>query len=348
MGSGLGALWEQGDDVPVKGLLFGSADLSVEFHGFLNAEYYNFQSGSEHPVSSLDIHNLYLAAKARVGPNVSLFAEIEYEHGGELRVDRAFVDWELFSWLILRAGRFYVPLSFERTHYWAPVRLMTSRPLLVDLAFHEWADTGVEVRGRYDWIGYDVAVVNGPFALTEAGIPTSDVRAINAQKSVVGRLEFFPITGLNTGVAYAQGAYGTDPDLRFELLEIDARFHYQRIDVWAEYDRRWGNDEPCSFATDSACNPRYSGDPARKEGYYLLVAYDVVRELSLINYVRPILRFDSIRNIDSQNGARRITGGLNWSPMPHLVLKSEYQRTLEFGQSQVRNDGFMAALVADF
>jgi hypothetical protein len=336
----------QDPDEMIRWLLFGSPGQRIEFHGFLNFEGYAFQDQAEHDKSSFDLHNFYLAAKAPITRDIALFGEVEYEHGATIRLDRAFVDWTVHSLLTLRMGRFYVPVSYERAHYWAPIRPMTGRPLPVDIPFHEWADTGFELFGRQGWFGYDVGVVNGPFALTENGIPITDVRDNNDNKTPFARLNLYPERGIEAGVAYSQGAFDRNGDLKFKLLEIDSRLHRGPLDVWAEYDRRFGDDEPAEG--EPGYEPLFTGDRGRKEGYYVLVACQVASGRRMLNYLKPMVRFDRLEVLDAHSGLRRLTVGLNWSPEPHVVFKSEYQWTDEFGGPHLRNNGAMMSVVADF
>jgi len=333
----------------VKGLLLGSSDLGAEVHGFVNLEYYALQRDSDHPNNSFDIHNVYLSTKAHVASAVTLFAELEYEHGSTVKLDRAFIEFEIARALTLRAGRFSSPFSYERVHYAAPVRLMTSRPFAADIAFHEWVDTGVEAFGRIGRFGYNLAVLNGPRGLTEAGIPNFDVISTHKNKTVLGRLNFYSTPYLEGGVAGSAGAY--DPDSRrwFYLAELDARFRRGPLDVWAEVDYRAGDDEPCSAATQAGCDPSYVGDHANKLGYYVLVGYAVVEDSASAHYLKPVFRFDEIDDLKAHTAERRATAGLDWSPYPHVVLKSELQWIFAFGQPGLPSRaGFMMSAVADF
>lgn len=331
----------------VRGLLFGNPEREVEFHGFLNIEGFGFQRDAEHNVSSFDIHNFYFAAKATINSKIQVFAELEYEHGATIRLDRAFIDWNLHPWITLRVGRFYVPFSYERPRYWAPVRLMTSRPLVADISFHEWADTGIELHGRNKWVGYEFALVNGPQGLTERGIPSLEVRDNNSNKVPIFRLNLYPVKGLETGVAFAKGKYDREGKLDFRMFELDARFRRGRLDVWSEYQKRSGSDEPCSNEK-LGCDPSFSGERARKEGYYALAAYRVLGERKGINYLKPVFRFDRVKTMDTQSEVRRVSTGLNWSPVPHFVFKSEYQWNFEVKGPQLKNNGLMFSAVADF
>jgi hypothetical protein len=333
----------------VKGLLFGGVDLGVEIHGFVNLEYFAFRRDPAHPDNSFDIHNVYLSTKAHPSPAVTLFAELEYEHGSAVKLDRAFLDFEIGRELTLRAGRFSAPLSYERVHYAAPVRLMTSRPFSAEVAFHEWVDTGVEAFGRIGWVGYSLAVLNGPRGLTAAGIPAVDVTSSHGSKTVLARLNAYAAPFLEAGVAGSAGAYDSRGRRWFYLAEVDARIRAGRLDVWAEADYRTGDDEPCSAATQVGCEPTFVGERARKLGAYVVAGYAAVQGAPLAHYLKPVLRFDEIRDLAERSGKRRATAGLDWSPQPHVVLKSELQWTFPFGQpGRPRIVGFMASAVADF
>jgi hypothetical protein len=241
-----------------------------------------------------------------------------------------------------------VPLSYERLHYRAPARLTTSRPLFVDIAFHEWSDIGLELFGRLARFGYDLALVNGPSGLTEAGVPNFDEIDINRDKTVVARLNFYPTDWIEAGIAGALGAYAFQGGGRFRLAEADARVRRGPLDVWAEVDWRNADSEPCSFAADAACPATYAGDHGNKLGYYLLASYDLVRSRPYAHYLRPLVRFDAVSDLVAGVTTRRVTGGLDWSPLPHVVVKAEYQWRFGSGVLGVMSDGVMASVVADF
>lgn len=336
------------EEEATKLLLFESPALSAELHGFVNLEYYAFRNDPAYPGNSFDIHNVFLSTKATVASTVSLFVELEYEHGSDVRLERAFIDFEIARWLTIRAGRFSPPLSYERVHYAAPARLTTSRPFLADLAFHEWTDTGLAAFGRVGGFSYNLGVFNGPRGLTEAGIPSLDVIDNNPNKAVVARLNFSPGPFLETGVAGSAGAYDPEGRRWFYLAEVDARFRSGRWDIWAEADYRAGDDEPCDAAADVGCSPSYAGDHANKFGYYILVGYSVVKEAHYVHYLKPIVRFDEIDDLTAHTGKRRLTAGLNWSPLSHVVVKSELQWTFPVGTSLPQSQGLMLSVAADF
>jgi hypothetical protein len=328
-----------GQDVP---------ELGFELHGFVNLEYYALANDPEHPNNTFDIHNVFLSTRAHVGPKVKLFVELEYEHGSTIKLDRAFLDYKVGEPLTVRIGRFSSPLSYERVHYAAPVRLMTSRPMMVDIAFHEWVDTGIEGYGRIGDFGYNLAIVNGPRGLTEQGIANEEVIDNNRNKAVIARVNYYPAQTVETGIAATAGTYDPEGRLWFYIAEADARVRRGRWDVWGEAQFRTGDDEPCDSATDPMCDPAYAGDHARKLGYYVAASYAVLENARYAHYLKPIVRYDELDDLETKAGRRRVAAGLNWSPYPHAVVKSELQVTIPTDRMEVVGKGVMMSAVADF
>lgn len=324
-----------------------SSELVFDIHGFINLEYSAFRDDPEHPRNTFDIHNVFLSTRAHIDRRINAFVELEYEHGAALKVDRAFVDIALADAVNLRLGRFSAPLSYERVHYAAPVRLMTSRPRMVDIGFHEWVDTGIALFGRRGAVGYNLAVVNGPRGLTEAGVPNQDVVDNNGNKTVIARLSFYPGPELELGVVAAAGTYDPADRRWFYLGEVDARLRHRAWDVWAEAQYRDGDDEPCDPAADAACSVEYAGERAHKLGYYVLVGYTAVQDRPHVHYLKPVVRYDELDDLTLDTSTRRITAGVDWSPRPHVVFKSELQATLATADTE-GSGGLMMSAVADF
>ncbi len=330
------------------GLLFGSSDLGAEVHGFVNLELYAFEHRGEDNGPSFDIHNVFLSTRAHIGSSASVFVELEYEHGATLKLDRGFFEYQVAAPFTIRFGRFTVPFSYERMHYAAPVRLMTSRPYAVDVGFHEWTDTGIEAFGSIDWFSYDLCLLNGPRGLTEAGIPNLDVIDNNIGKTVVARLNVAPAPWLTTGVAASMGPYDPADERWIYLAELDVHLQTGPLDILAEVDARTGADEPCSVAADASCDPAWLGGTASKVGYYVTAAYSLIQGVPYVHYLKPVVRYDELDVLPAKGALRRVAAGLNWSPAAHIVLKSEVQWTFPSDRALDGSRGVMASAVADF
>jgi hypothetical protein len=344
-------------EAPVKGLLFGSENIFVEFHGFLNVEGYSFQKQATTPNSSFDLNNWFFSAKVEPVKKVTIFAEVAYQHGTQdIQLDRAFGDWTAAPWATLRIGRFYSPLSYQRNHDLAPVSLLVSQPLMASVGLADWSDTGVEAFGSpsrsIKWLQYDVAVVNGPHTLADTsagqfGLPAigQDDRDSYAAKTVIGRVNFLPLDGLTLGAAYASGKCDNSQQNSINISELDARWTTGRLDVRAEYMNRTGDDEIDASPIPGGETQIYY---AQMHGWYAQAAYDLIRDRDSIKFLRPVVRFDTLKTSATESGTNRVTVGLDYSPASHLLVKGEYEMLRQFGQAQQAGDGAMMSLVLDF
>ena len=336
-------------EAPPGPIAYGSPESFAEFHGFVSLEYINLRGGAK----TFDLHEFYFNAIAKIRKNVTILAEIEYEHGGEeIRLDRAFLDWQLAGrGLNLRLGKFYAPFGIEIREYQAPVRRLVSRPLMASaLLFNEWSEVGVNVYGDVGdrvRLEYDVAVVNGPGAtdgdgdgipdLIEDGEEARQNRDNNSNPTVIGRLSARFPGGLATGFSYAEGRYSDAgaPKLDFSLVGLDARFTKKGLDLRGEWARR---------AVDLVAPAR----KIRSSGYYVQGAYRHVVKGRGVEYIEAVVRYDHLDPGDAvrDDETERVALGLNYSPYPHMVVRSEYQFNRE--SPTKRNDGVLLHVVVDF
>ncbi len=343
----------------IYGLKFGTAGTFAEFHGFVNSRYFDFEressQGRDNGVSTYDVHNLYIAALAKVHPRVSIFGEVEYEHTGTptdtIAVDRAFIDWRTIDqYLTLRIGTFNPPIGYELAEYVAPVRKFESRPFFVDeILFHEWVDAGVWGRGQIKTpaagILYDLSVLNGPSGLDQDKRQNRDN---NSDRTILGRIALAPNIGdlgyTELGVSYATGKFDTTAEDEFKIFDIDARIQMMGLDIRGEYAKRSGDDQG-AFQADST-------------GWYLQASYKMLQGMNLINYIEPKIRYDNSdadkdnpkpiqKGLTEDDEISRITVGINWSPYPHFLFKTEYQ-FIDEDKADLDNDGFMISAVVDF
>jgi phosphate-selective porin len=337
------------DPPDLYGIQYGSPDTFAEFHGFVNLEFYKF----EHQPSSFDLHNFYFNAIAKVRKNITAFGEVEYEHGfygdpGNLKLDRAFIDWRLGEPFALRIGKFYSPFGLEIRNYQAPVRRLVSRPLLADeLLYDEWTEVGVNAYGTLGSkrlkLAYDVAVTNGPRSLAADGTQGRDN---NSDKAVIGRVSLRPSMGeygfVEMGLSWARGRYDDDGRRAAHHAGVDGRVYVRGVDLVAEFVRRTGDDQ---IGPDGRIR-------ARGEGYYVQAGYYILRGRAGAYSVEPLVRYERSDLPDHDPAAEeptleRWTGGLNYSPYQHFRFKAEYQLIRGVVRKE-KTHGVMAAVVADF
>ncbi|MBI3994658.1 MAG: hypothetical protein HY349_01645, partial [Nitrospirae bacterium] len=327
----------------VTGILYGSTESFAEFHGFVTLAYYDFEEeGTRSGDSTFDQHYFYFNAIAKIRQNVTVFGEVEYEHGGEeLSLDRAFIDWGLHGeHMNLRMGKFYSPFGLELREYQYPVRKMTSRPLMTrNLLFNEWTETGLNFYGRLGnptfSVDYDVAVVNGPNGddsdadgtpeIMEVGTSsnpntggTGDAkqnRDNNNSRTVIGRVSASIPAGVVVGVSYAGGRYSDtgSPELDFTLTGADINFRMMGLDIRGEWAARTIDLDPTTEVDSNS--------------FYAQVSYKVQIGGEGIEYIEPVVRYDTLEpDKDTKDDERtRTTIGINYAPYPHFKFMAEWQ-----------------------
>ena len=364
----------------VTGILYGSPDTFAEFHGFVSLTYYDFEEeGTRDGDSTFDQHYFYFNAIAKIRQNVTVFGEVEYEHGGEeFFVDRAFIDWSLRGeQLNLQLGKFYSPFGLELGEYQYPVRKMTSRPLMMrNLLFNEWGETGLNLYGRLGnptvSVDYAVAVVNGPGEDADGdGFPeilevgdgfganpnvggTGDARQNrdnNNSRTVIGRLNANIPGGAAVGVSYGDGRYSDtgSPDLGFTLTGVHANYRMMGLDIRGEWVSRTA-DVPAALVGTTTSFP---DDEMASDSYYVQASYKFQIGKEGLEYVEPVVRYDALEPDKDvkKNELTRTTIGINYAPYPHFKFMAEWQMNEEEtppGTPDKKDDGFMVSATVDF
>lgn len=362
-------------EMGVKGIQYGTPDSFAEFHGFINLEYIDFQKNGPGDevgppgTSTFDIHNFYFSSIAKVRQNVTVLGEVEYEHGGgEVYLDRAFIDWNLFGdYLSVRLGKFYSPFGLEIREYQAPNRKLVSRPQMTDaLLFSEWTDVGVNVYGQTKpgpvGLTYDLALVNGPGVLTDFTTPPGATPSLitigenakqnrdnNSNKTVIARVSVPLNLGGNLveiGGSYSGGRYsdtGAPEALDYSLTGGDLQVQAAGINLKAEYVTR-KVDIPGNVTVT-----QYS--------YYVQASYRLNFKQEGLNYLEPVVRYDFLDTDKdlAHDDTTQIALGVGYSPYPHFVTRAEYQinhkkddpTTPTIDESKKVN-GFLLQAVVDF
>jgi len=357
--------------IGVKGIQYGSPDSFAEFHGFINLEYIDFQKNGPGDevgppgTSTFDLHNFYFNSIAKIRQNVTVLGEVEYEHGGgEVYLDRAFIDWNLVDqYLSVRIGKFYSPFGIEIREYQAPVRKLVSRPQMTDaLLFSEWTDVGLNIYGQMMpgpvGVNYDLAVVNGPGVLTDFTTPPGSTPSLidigensrqnrdnNSSKTVVGRIGVPVELGGNKieiGGSYSGGRYsdtGAPEDLDFSLAGGDLQVQVAGLNLKAEQVTR---------KVDLQGNMTVT-----QKSYYILVSYRLNFMQDGLNYIEPVVRYDHLDPNDKvkDDENTQIAMGLGYSPYPHFVIRGEYQINKSATPSGIpdpKDNGYLLQGVVDF
>ncbi|MBI3606483.1 MAG: hypothetical protein HY207_00775 [Nitrospirae bacterium] len=336
-----------------KGASFGDPTTYAEFHGFADAQYYDFgKDGPAAGKSQFELGNFYLSIRAQVAEGVFLLGEMEFEHGGPSHgspdnffLDRLFIQRRFNPGFTLRVGKVFAPFGSDPFRSGLPAgsngNPLTSPPLIfTQLRYEDWGDVGAEIYGaatvRPISITYDAAVVNGPKGLETDDRQNNDN---NNNKTVVGRLGILSRMGdhrsLDVGVSSAAGKYDDLGQLALRLMGADAQLEWQDLTLRGEYIKRTGDDQPLP-AVKAAAN-----------GFYLLAAYKLLHDPKEQYYVQPVIRYEASDIPSINDRFTKTTIGVDYSPTPHYLVKTEASVTKE-DTTSLKNNGYMVSVVVDF
>ncbi|MCH8293399.1 hypothetical protein IH992_20135 [Candidatus Poribacteria bacterium] len=129
-------------------LKYGAEESFVEVHGFMDLVFLDFEAdGKREGESTFDNRHFNVFFKSDIRENLSIIAEVEYEHGGkDVELDRGEVQLNLSEAAIVKAGRFYTPFGIERLVWYANLNKFVSRPLpLLQIVPGNWYANGVQL-----------------------------------------------------------------------------------------------------------------------------------------------------------------------------------------------------------
>lgn len=363
VGTGWGAV--------IPPLKYGSPETFAEFHGYLNLMYSDFGKNAERNNrgdSSFDQHYFVFNAIAQIRKNLTVFGEVEYEHGGEeIKVDRAYLSWNLLDCLNFYLGKFYAPFGIELREYPYPIRKLITRPLMVrNLLFNEWVEVGLQAYGtlnlpKKSTLNYEVAIVNGPSEKEDSGDSDSTLEILetgtgtnpniggtvgalqnrdnNANRTVIGRLSA-PVLGKEAviGASFARGQYSNsgNPKLYFYLFGIDGYYQIYGFDFRGEWVKRNIDVTTTNNRTSTS--------------YYLQASYRKLLDKKWLYFLEPAVRYDFLNPGDPTNpfgNRKRISMACHYAPYPHFKLGAEWQLNDE-QHSEQKDNGFLLNAVADF
>jgi hypothetical protein len=281
-------------------------------------------------------------------------SEIEYEHAttgegdeekGEVSVEFAYLDYLIRPEVNVRAGLVLIPVGFINELHEPPVFLGARRPEVEDRIIPTtWRELGAGVFGDAGPITYRAYVVNG---LDSSGIeaeePLHEARQGGSQASaedfaVTGRLDFTGVPGLLVGASgftggSAQGRESNGQSFDGRVTLVDAHAEWRWRGFQARALGAWGS---IGDAAEINGSNGLSGDesvPERFTGAYLEAGYDVLFGRSSASLV-PFARWEQFDTQDEvpsgfernpANDVRLWTFGVQYRPIPQVVVKLDYQ-----------------------
>ena len=276
-----------------------------------------------------------------VSDRVTVSAEIEFEHGGqvegggggdgEIKVEYAVMDYRLGEGLNFRGGVVLSPLGRFNVLHDSPLNDLTERPLvarqLVPSTLSEagmgfFGDVAAGDGGELDYElylvnGFDEGIIDGDQRLRVRGGRGSAKQDNNDNKSLVGRLGYSPRLGMTFGLSAHSGAYDDAGRRNLTIGVLDAKATFGALELQ-------GEAATVAADIDRDLLPR-TADSQR--GAYLQAAWHLLHDrLQAGSVVTLVVRgnwldYDSDRDGDAEQG---LALGANFRPTEETVLRADY------------------------
>ncbi|WP_342349834.1 hypothetical protein [uncultured Nitrospira sp.] len=351
--------------------------------GYMDIEYFNRKNQGN---SNFDQHHLVPFIYADVSDRVKIAAEIEFEHGNELTVEFATIDYLIQEPVNLRAGIILVPMGKFNLLHDAPLRDLTERPIvdqrILPSTLHQ---PGVGAYGTFypsalSKLDYEIYVLNGftnAFGGEDNPNNTSNINQNNGLrsarssstefdnnngKSVTGRIAFSPVLGVEVGGSGFYGNYGTRKGDNLAIVALDWTFQRGPFELIGE--SAWshiGNNDKNQDGTKN-------GNPEKMQGYYIQGNYHFLPEWlsnlaptffkKEVSTFTAVVRWEETQLGKDLSGEARKTGewqrwtfGLNFRPTEDSVFKTDFQYTpvgLDDKGNRISDTAFIASWATYF
>ncbi|MEO8327976.1 MAG: hypothetical protein ABI618_19165 [Nitrospirota bacterium] len=375
--------------------------------GYTDIEYYNRKNSGSPSTFDQHRFVPFIYADVSENVKMAAELEIEHgirETGTntEVSLEFASIDYLITEPFNLRAGILLMPIGKFNLLHDAPLRDLTERPLINQIIIPTtMSETGAGFYGTlyptslskldYEFYvttgsnGYegDDGCVSGSDYSTCTSVITEknglkDARQRksgvddgfdnNNGKSIVGRVAYSPILGVEIGGSGYYGSYDPRSKRSLSIMALDWTFQRGPFELIGEAAWSYVKDNSKSLTGGPAIDPSTGRPyPQRMNGYYIQGNYHFLPEwLTRLapRHFRPevstftaVVRWEETNTNQDHNGGlgnlQRLTLGLNFRPTEDTVLKFDYQYSPEAvisknGQTVRGEDNAFVASVATY
>ncbi len=308
----------------------------VSVGGYMDMEFEWNEGGK----STFDQHRFIPFITGHVSDRVTVSAEIEFEHGGnlsknggdgEIKLEYAVMDFEMTSALTFRGGVILSPLgSFNLLHD-SPLNDLTARPVvdrqLIPSSLSEsgmgfLGDAAIGEEGAFSYQAYFVngfneSIINDDGKLRVRNGRGSQKSDNNQDKALTARMGYSPTLGTNFGVSIHTGKYDNNDEHRLTISALDAKIVLGPLEFQGEL-------ASIKADIDKNLNPNAAENQLggyAQTNYHIL--HDKIMKGSVVTLVvrGDWVDYDSDGAGDSEEG---ITFGANFRPTEETVFKFDY------------------------
>lgn len=307
---------------------------------------------------------------ADISDHLKMAAEVEFEHGIretsehelEVGVEFATLDYLIHERINFRAGILLLPVGKFNLLHDSPLNDLGPRPLMSTFVIPTtMSETGAGFYGtfypgRTSKLDYEVYLTTGsngyeadgtPLITELAGLSGTRQRASSAAdglanhngKTVVGRVAYSPMLGVEVAGSGYHGSYGPDGNRKLSIMTVDWTLIRGPFELIGE--AAWTYAKGNSTLLDGSPNiDPVTGRlaPQRSSGYYIQGNYHfmppLLRNLSKKHFgegstFTAVMRYDRVNtNLDHPGGLgdlETLTMGLNFRPLEDAVFRLAYQ-----------------------
>jgi hypothetical protein len=299
--------------------------------------------------TTFDQHRFVPFITAYVSDRVTVSAEIEFEHGGnvgsdgEIKLEYAVMDFAFSEGLNFRGGVVLSPLgSFNLLHD-SPLNDLTSRPVVTrqiipsTLSESGMGFFGTMYPGEESVVSYEAYLVNGfnegiiqeitddsgqvvDGKLRIRGGRGSQKSDNNNDKALVARAGFSPILGTNVGLSIHTGKYDDAGNHTLSIGALDAKATFGSLEIQGE----------AALAGADIDRTKYPTAAENQSGLYAQANYHLLHDVIMNGSVATLVvrgdwvDYDRDRAGDAEQG---FTLGANFRPTEDTVFKFDYNWT---------------------
>lgn len=295
---------------------------------------------------------------------IVLNTELEWEHGGysdrsadgEAILEFAYLDFLVKPEFNVRAGLLLMPMGFINELHEPPSRLGARRPFVENeggIIPTTWRENGVGIHGDLGHgVSYRLYAVNGLDGIgrdTDHGFTAEGItggvqlgkQALAKKLALTGRLDWTFTPGAMVGASFYSGdsnqggndvVPNTGASLSTSIFELHGEYRARGLQVRGIYAQTSINKAGVeALPADSAV--RQVG--TSQSGGYLEVGYDLLRNGGTRQSLIPFVRFESLKLqkqvasgvvSDPANDRTYLTFGLDYKPIPQVVVKADYTK----------------------
>ena len=274
-------------------------------------------------------------------------SEIEVEHGKEIYVEFAYVDYQVTPNFGLRGGMLLAPMGLVNEFHEPTVFMGAERPVTENKVIPStWRENGGGIYGAFDKVAFRAYVMNGfnGGKFSSGGVRggrQKGAKAKSTSMAFTGRLDITPTPGVFFGASLYTGDSGQgeivvddmEYGVRTTIYDLHAQAQVRGFDVRALFAR--ANLDDVIQLNQQLGKSGSAGVAEGMQGAYVQFGYNILSQIAGAGNVAltPYIRFEQVdtqkkmpagfeRSLKTDNNY--VTAGVELKPVAGVVLKVDH------------------------